>query len=186
MTAEAEYCLRGSMEEPLEEEQQEELGEIDLELLSPCARDVLDIAETEARKFGDAFVGTDHVLIGLSRVQRGAAHRVLQALELPHDQLLETMRFIRGDIREPIELNGELAYSPRLMRVLAAAGKDAANRNCANVGTINLLSGLLRERQGLAVFLLHSPGVGLERAGNAIAQAHREGWTDEGGEGVGR
>jgi ATP-dependent Clp protease ATP-binding subunit ClpC len=166
------------MDELLEEELQEESIEVDLDRLTPCARAALDRGAGCARAFGDPFVGTDHVLIGLAQVENGAAWRVLASLNASADDLNARMLFIRGGQREPVEDGVEQALSPRLLRVLELAAKDASKRNHAEIGTLHVLSGLLRERTGLAAFLLESPGVGHGRAGSAINLAHREGWLD--------
>lgn len=167
------------MEELFEEEPQDEPIEVDLDRLTPCAREAFEIAEAFAREFGDAFVGTDHVLVGLARIDAGAACRVLNELEITAEKLSVTLRFIRGAAKEPYQGDLEQSFSPRLVRVLELAAKDAAKRNHAEIGTLHLLSGLLRERTGLAAFLLEAPGVGHGRAGSAITLAHREGWHDE-------
>lgn len=168
------------MDDQFEEEPQEEQPvAVDLSRLSSCAREALARAAEEARRFGDPYVGTDHVLLALTAIEAAAARRVFAELEVDGERLTARMTFIRG--RSPsADANGEIemGYSPRLQRVLAAAAKDAGKRGHAEIGTLHLLAGLLREKEGLAVFLLESPGVGLERAGGAIARAHREGLTD--------
>ena len=127
----------------------------------------------------DPFVGTDHLLVGLFTVSTGAASRVLTKLGVDVEFVTANMRFIRGGESAAAELDTERARSPRLVRVLEAAAKDAAKRNHAELGTLHLLSGLLRMREGLAVFLLEAPGLGLGKIGVAISTAHREGWKDE-------
>ncbi len=167
------------MDELLDEELQEELVEVDLDRLTPCARAAFDAAAAHARELGDAFIGTDHVLLGLALIEAGAASRVLTALKASAERLTSTMHFIRGGGQTSLEGEVEQAYSPRLVRVLELAAKDAAKRNHSEIGTLHVLAGLLRERTGLAAFLLESPGVGHGRAGSAITLAHREGWHDE-------
>lgn len=179
------------MDEQFDEEIQDEPVAVDLDLarLTSCARLALDRATEEARRLGDPFVGTDHVLLALTSIESAAAKQVLDSLDMSTARLNELMRFIRGGERPASNGDCEYAYSPRLQRVLTAAAKESAKRSHGEIGTLHLLSGLLREKEGLAVFLLESPGVGLERAGGAIARAHREGLKDEGigdrGQGLG-
>jgi ATP-dependent Clp protease ATP-binding subunit ClpC len=169
------------MDEQFDDEIQDEpvAVELDLARLTSCARLALDRATEEARRFGDPYVGTDHVLLALASLETAAAKQVLDALEMTTERLNGLIRFIRGGEQTMANGECEYAFSPRLQRVLAAAAKDSAKRSHAEIGTLHLLSGLLREKEGLAVFLLESPGVGLERAGGAIAHAHREGLKDE-------
>lgn len=166
------------MEEPLDEELQDEPITFDLELLTAGARAALDIARSQAHAMGDPFIGTDHVLLGLACSNAGAAYRVLSTLQLSPDLLRDKMTFIRGGEPKPIENGSDPGFSPRLLRVMAFAAKEAAKRNQSEIGTLHVLSGLLREREGIAILLLESPGAGLGRTGSAIAAAHREGWSD--------
>lgn len=168
------------MDEAFEEELQDEPVAVDLDLarLTSCARLALDRATDEARRLGDPFVGTDHVLLALASLDTAAAKQVLDALEMTTERLLGLIRFIRGGEAPAANGGSDYAFSPRLQRVLAAAAKDSVKRSHTEIGTLHLLSGMLREKEGLAVFLLESPGVGLERAGGAIARAHRDGLKD--------
>ncbi len=167
------------MDELLEEELQDEPVAVDLDRLSGCAQATLHAARRHAEGLGDPFVGTDHLLIGLASVECGAAHQILRSLNVDSERVLTTMRFIRGVDQPNGDAPPELAFSPRLVRVLESAAKDAAKRNHTELGTLHLLSGILREREGLAVFLLESPGIGLGKAGTSIAAAHHAGLTDE-------
>jgi ATP-dependent Clp protease ATP-binding subunit ClpA len=168
-----------TMDDQLEDELQDEPIAVDLTQLTPCARQTLDRASDEAQRMGDPYVGTDHVLLAMVSIDTAAAKRVLEILEIDADRLSGTMRFIRGTDNPPSNGGVEYPYSPRLQRVLESAAKDAVKRSHGEIGTLHLLSGMLKERSGLAVFLLESPGVGLEKAGGAIARAHRDGIKDE-------
>jgi ATP-dependent Clp protease ATP-binding subunit ClpC len=166
------------MDEQLDDELQDEPVTVDLARLTNCARMALDRAADEARRLGDPYVGTDHVLLAIASIENAAAKRVMESLEMDSERLMRVIRFIRGTGQDSLNGDSEYAYSPRLQRVLEAAAKDSAKRSHTEIGTLHLLSGLLREKEGLAVFVLESPGVGLERAGGAIARAHRDGLKD--------
>jgi ATP-dependent Clp protease ATP-binding subunit ClpC len=170
------------MDESHDDELIEEPVSFELDQLSACVRTSLDLAKSRAQAMGDTFVGTDHVLLGLALNSTGAAFRVLESLALTADQLQAKIVFIRGGARSPLANGEDPTYSPRLQRVLASAAKDAAKRNHTEIGTLHVLSGIMREREGIATLLLESPGVGLGRTGSAIALAHREGWRDVNGE----
>jgi ATP-dependent Clp protease ATP-binding subunit ClpC len=167
------------MDELLDETPQFDPTDYDLERFTLCARDALSSAEIAARKLGDPFIGTDHLLVGLAMTESGAAYRVLEPVQLTPARLAESMRFIRG-IDPGHTGNGvDGGFSPRLVRVLARATKVATDRGDAEIGTIHILLGLLREREGLSVFLLDSAGLGPKRFDYVIATAQRTGWTDD-------
>jgi ATP-dependent Clp protease ATP-binding subunit ClpC len=149
-----------------------------LDRMSSCAANALALARDEARLLAHPYVGTEHLLIGLAREQRGVAAQVLASLDLSAERLRESIVFIggRGEVEPP---PGEPTPTPRLQRILEAAEKEAARRQQTQVGTIHLLLALVREREGIAVMLLEVPGVALERIGGAMMRALREGATDE-------
>ena len=149
-----------------------------LDRMSSCAANALALAREEARLLAHPYVGTEHLLIGLAREERGAAARVLASLELTAERIRESVVFIvgRGEGDPSIE---EPAPTPRLERILEAAEKEASRRQQSQVGTLHLLFALVRERSGIAVMLLEVPGVALERIGGAMMRAIREGATDD-------
>jgi ATP-dependent Clp protease ATP-binding subunit ClpC len=149
-----------------------------LDRMSSCAANALALAREEARVLAHPYIGTEHLLIGLAREERGVAARVLASLDLSAEQLRDAIVFIagRGEVPPPTD---EPAPTPRLERVLETAEKEASRRQQAQVGTIHLLLALVREREGIAVMLLEVPGVALERIGGAMMRAIREGATDE-------
>jgi ATP-dependent Clp protease ATP-binding subunit ClpC len=166
------------MDDQPEEAPEQEFVAFDLERLSSCAREALAAAKIEARKLGDRFVCTEHVLLGLSQTESGAAYQVLQAIRLTSDRVADTMRFIRGRQSEQSDNDADQGFSPRLHRVLALASKEAADRGDREVGTIHVLLGLLRVREGLPAFLLESAGLGPKRVDFMIDRAYGSRWED--------
>jgi ATP-dependent Clp protease ATP-binding subunit ClpC len=169
------------MEDQLEEAPEQELVAFDLERLSSCARDALAAARTEARNLGDRFIGTEHLLLGLSQTKDGAAYQVLQSIRLTSDRLADSMRFIRGGRLEQPNNEADQGFSPRLQRVFALASKEAVDRGDREVGTVHILLGLLRVREGLSAFVLESAGLGPKRVDYMIDRAHGSSWDDQDG-----
>jgi ATP-dependent Clp protease ATP-binding subunit ClpC len=142
-----------------------------------CAERCLARAEEEAIALGDDFVGSDHLLIALAEDSGGAASRVLIDLGNDADVLRSKLVFIRGT-RQTGPVGLPLPRSSRLDHVVQMAGVEASLKDARSIGTLHLLMALLKERKGVGIFLLESPGVGLERAGGALARAFREGAVD--------
>ncbi len=62
------------------------------------ARVVLDQAISTAHEFGDGYVGTQHLLLGLIREKQGVAARAMTAAGLTEPALLrETVRLLQGE-----------------------------------------------------------------------------------------
>ncbi len=82
--------LRSDLEERMEvgaiEETSRELS------FTPDATQVLQLAYAEARHLGDAHIGTEHLLLGLLRLGKGPAYRMLQRYGLELRQMRQMIR----------------------------------------------------------------------------------------------
>ena len=57
---------------------------------------VLDHAEKEAKKLGDEYVSTEHLLLGLADVKGAETAALLKAQRVTHEGLLEALQAVRG------------------------------------------------------------------------------------------
>ncbi len=95
---------------------------------TPDATQALQLAYAEARHLGDAHIGTEHLLLGLLRLGKGPAYRILQRYGLELRQLRHLIREFGGD---QAERGGEgrksktpsLDHFSRDLTQLARAGK---------------------------------------------------------------
>jgi predicted dehydrogenase len=134
---------------------------------TPRAQQVLAFARKEADRFYHNFVGTQHLLLGLIRLDNGVAVNVLRKMGVN----LETAR---AEVQKQVgagpeqTLIGNIPYTPRVKNVLALAAKEATGFNHTYVGTEHLLLGLLREGDGVAARVLTSLGVNFEQTRQEI------------------
>ena len=124
---------------------------------SEPARAVMATAQDEARELRHQYLGTEHVLLALSR-DGGIAGTALGDLDV-------TSAVVRQQIEEIIGLGrssaiAELGVTPRTKRTLETARKEARRlgHRCANPE--HLLLALSRQRDGVAVEILRDLGVG--------------------------
>jgi len=129
---------------------------------TPRAHQVLALARQEAGRLNHNFVGTEHLLLGLIRFGKGVAVNVLAKMGLD----LETVRL---EVEKQVgtgpdrKMNGNIPYTPRVMKVLALAAKEASALNHTYVGTEHILLGLLLEGDGVAARVLKDLGVDIEK-----------------------
>jgi len=114
---------------------------------SPRAHQVLDLARTEARRFNHNFVGTEHVLLGLIKLEEGTAVAVLRKMGLEFETVRREIETQVGAGPEQ-SFSGSIPYTPRVKKVLAMAGKEAKALNLTYVGTERILLGLRGEGNG--------------------------------------
>ena len=126
------------------------------------ARKVVFYAQEEAQKFGEGYVSTEHLLLGLVRESDSVAARVLEKLGVSLNRIRAEVekQLPRGDARP----NQDMTLTPRAKRVIDLAYDEARNLNNNYIGTEHLLLGLIREGDGLAGRVLAKLGVELEKA----------------------
>lgn len=126
------------------------------------ARKVVFYAQEEAQKFGEGYVSTEHLLLGLVRESDSVAARVLERLGVSLSRIRQEVekQLPRGDAR-PTQ---DMTLTPRAKRVIDLAYDEARNLNNNYIGTEHLLLGLIREGDGLAGRVLAKLGVELDKA----------------------
>ncbi|MBS1707247.1 MAG: ATP-dependent Clp protease ATP-binding subunit [Armatimonadetes bacterium] len=126
------------------------------------ARKVVFYAQEEAQKFGEGYVSTEHLLLGLVRETDSVAARVLERLGVSLSRIRSEVekQLPRGEARQ----SQDMTLTPRAKRVIDLAYDEARNLNNNYIGTEHLLLGLIREGDGLAGRVLAKLGVELERA----------------------
>ena len=140
------------------------------------ARKVVFYAQEEAQKFGEGYVSTEHLLLGLVREPESVSSRVLEKLGVSLNRVrVEVEKHLpRGDARP----SQDMTLTPRAKRVIDLSYDEARRLNNNYIGTEHLLLGLVREGDGLAGRVLARLGVDLERARRevmALQDAEAEG-----------
>lgn len=131
--------------------------------LTPRAQQMLQLARKEAERFNHAYVGTEHLLLGLIALGEGVAVSVLERLGVNLDSLRLEVEKAVGQGPETKTV-GALPMTPRAKKVLALAGSEARSLSHSYVGTEHILLGLLREEEGVAARVLKNMSVDIERA----------------------
>ncbi|MBU6408979.1 MAG: ATP-dependent Clp protease ATP-binding subunit [Verrucomicrobia bacterium] len=145
---------------------------------TPRAQQVLALARKEADRFNHAFLGTEHLLLGLIKLGQGVAVNVLQKMGLD----LETVRMAvekKTGTGPDQKMVGNIPYTPRVKKVLALAAKEAKALNHTYVGTEHLLLGLLREGDGIAAQVLRDLDVDIEQTRQEILKELDPNFTGE-------
>ena len=134
-----------------------------LDEFEPTARQTLTLAPEEARHFNHTFVGTEHLLLGLTRSDSRTVPNVLQKLGVSMDALsVEIERLVPVG---PVGIaTGQIPYTPRARRALQLSSDEARKLNQPRVRPEHIFLGLLREGSGVAALVLKNLGVQLDAA----------------------
>jgi ATP-dependent Clp protease ATP-binding subunit ClpC len=121
------------------------------------ARNVLALAQEEARALQQTNVGTEHLLLGLLREKEGLAAQALDNLKVTYDEVLAQVKTIVTASVEPP--TGHLAFTPRVKRVLEFALRETMQLGQSYISTEHLLLGIVREGNGQAIQALSQMGI---------------------------
>jgi ATP-dependent Clp protease ATP-binding subunit ClpA len=117
------------------------------------ARQVVVLAQEEARAANLGYIGTEHVLLGLLREEEGVAAKVLNDLGVTADKVRASAerRYMGGD--EP-RADGKLPFTPRAKKVLEMSLREALSLGHNYIGTEHILLGLVRDEGNIALEIL--------------------------------
>lgn len=135
------------------------------------ARNVLALAQDEATRLNHAYIGTEHLLLGLIHEGEGVAARVLRDLgvELEAARSAVEQHVASGDdcAQKP---RGEIGLTPRTKKVLELALEEARLLGHDYVGTEHVLLGLMREGEGVGARVLKEFGAELKTVRTRVAE----------------
>ncbi len=132
------------------------------------ARRVLVLAQEEARDLNHAFIGTEHILLGLIREGEGVAAKALDALGVTFDVVREKVEEAIGANTNPSP--GSPPFTPRAKKVLELSLREALQLGHSYIGTEHMLLGLVREGDGVAAQVLNDLGADMARVRTQVIQ----------------
>jgi ATP-dependent Clp protease ATP-binding subunit ClpC len=123
------------------------------------ARKVMQFANQEAQRYGQQYISTEHILLGLMKVGAGVAANVLKNLDID-------LRKIRLEVEKIVQVGhdvmlGGLPQTPRAKKVVEYSIEEARSLRHNYVGTEHLLLGLLRDEDTVASQILMNLGLKL-------------------------
>jgi ATP-dependent Clp protease ATP-binding subunit ClpC len=130
------------------------------------ARQVVVLAQDEARSLKHNYIGTEHILLGLLREEEGLAARVLESLDITVEEVRAQIARIVGQGDEVT--TGQIPFTPRAKKVLELALREALSLGHNYIGTEHILLGLVRENEGVAARILLDFDADAEKIRNEI------------------
>jgi ATP-dependent Clp protease ATP-binding subunit ClpA len=130
------------------------------------ARQVVVLAQEEARALKHNYIGTEHILLGLLREEEGLAARVLESLHIRVEEVRAQVVRIVGQADELT--TGQAPFTPRAKKVLELALREALSLGHNFIGTEHILLGLVRENEGVAARILVDFDADAEKIRNEV------------------
>lgn len=126
------------------------------------AKMALTLAERAARNLKQSYVGTEHILFGLLRENTGVAATVLMENGVELQQLKDLIKDLIAP-ESTVMLAERDGYSPRAEKVLEEAHRQAERFHSDKTGTEHILLALLKEGENVAVRLLNTMGISIQK-----------------------
>ncbi len=122
------------------------------------AENVIKKANEMAREWGHGYVGTEHILYGLSTEGNSVAYNVLKDNGIESEKILEAIKRIKG-IDTPV--NSVRGLTPRVKRIVELSFLEAKRLGHSYIGTEHILMAILRDGESVAARII------AELSGNA-------------------
>jgi ATP-dependent Clp protease ATP-binding subunit ClpC len=130
------------------------------------ARQVVVLAQEEARALGHAAIGSEHILLGLLREEEGLASRVLGSLGVELEATRQQVARLAP--RGEHGATGQIPFTPGATKVLELSLREALALGHNYIGTEHVLLGVVRDKDGTAARVLLEGGLEAETVRSAL------------------
>ena len=134
---------------------------------------VLKISEKLARDLSQSYIGSEHLLFGLLKEDKGIAHKILISTGLSEDILLFKIKELYGSPGG--QFSGKVSFTPRTKQVIEMSFIEAKEMGHNYIGTEHLLLALLIQDDSVAGRILTSLKIDTEKMKNEIFEMVQSG-----------
>lgn len=142
-------------------------------LLEPFAEDgrqAVALAQDEARELGHQYLGTEHLLLGVLRIEEGRGARALASLGIDREAVVAAV--VEDIGRGSSSVEGTIPFTPRSKKALELALRESLAARSGSVDSGHVLLGVARVEDGVAARILERLGASLGTLRPALIQ-HR-------------
>ncbi len=129
--------------------------------LTQRAKSAINLAGNGAMEMGHNYIGTEHLLLGLTREGGGIAAKILAENGVTSKKIEEKIDFFVG-LDLPLN-NSSINFTPRSKSVLTQSYSEARKLGHNYIGTEHILIALLRESGSLALRILLDLNVNIQK-----------------------
>lgn len=142
------------------------------ERFTDLAKKTLTLAQEEAERSRHTYIGTEHLLLGLMRVESGTAYRILSEAGIEIAKVRETIEAVLG--RSEQTGGRQIVPTSRVKRVIELAFEQSRQLNRSHVGTGEMLLALLVGGEGVGARVLKDLGLTVDDVRERVAVAPEE------------
>ena len=141
------------------------------------ARVAIQNAHDIACELGHAYIGSEHLLLGILTEGTGVGAKILENAGAKKEVLIKRIEEIMG-VNMPLNKNTELALTPRSKRILEIAAMEARNMGHNYIGTEHILIGIIKDGDGVGANVLASAGVDFNNIYNDIISSTEQSYSE--------
>lgn len=130
--------------------------------LTTQAESALEYAKQAAMEFGQTFVGSEHILVGLIRVSESLASKILAENGVNEDNITE-MILDKTSPEYDMSVTEVFRFTPKAQKILEKSTSQAIRLKSATIGSEHILMSVLRESESVAVRLLETLGISIQK-----------------------
>ncbi|MBC7194496.1 MAG: ATP-dependent Clp protease ATP-binding subunit [Caldisericia bacterium] len=144
--------------------------------LTDNSRQVFYLAQEEAQRLNNNYIGTEHLLLGLIRLENSLAAKALSRFNLDYSILASKIRDMVSGLstEEDYYSSKRIILTPRVKRILELSKMIAQEIGEYYVDTEHILLGMIEEGEGMAIKVLEELGVEPERLKEEIYELIEE------------
>ena len=133
----------------------------------------MGLARAQSQRLNHPYIGTEHLLLGIVQEGGCVAATILRKLDVDLKTIQREVEKLIKPGPSPITM-GQIPFTRGGVEVLELASEEASSRLENDIGTEDLLLGLIRERKGTAAKVLTNLGVTLEAVRKGIPGSRRQ------------
>lgn len=127
------------------------------------ANQVIKEAKKIAKSLKHEYVGSEHLLVGLLKEDRGVAGRILEENGVDYDKVYRLITRLISQSGVAVAESADVIFSKRCEEILESGGKEAKRLKSKEIGTEHILIAMLKASDCMAVKLLNTLGINVQK-----------------------
>ena len=144
---------------------------------SEGAAQVFVTAQDEARNLGHPYVGTEHLLLAVLKIDSGIISNVLKQHSVDYDRVSrEVTAMVGTNVHQSVV--GAPQMTPRARRVIELANDESKMLGQEKIDVEHIMLGIVREGEGIAAHILKHFGINLSQMRKEVIESLTGDWED--------
>ena len=124
--------------------------------LTERAQRAILVAQEEAHVLNNDYLGTEHLLLGLVKIEEGIAYKAITSMDIDPNEIVKRVEsFVKENKQNTGQTSREeVILTPKAKRVLELAEREAINLGDSYISTEHILLAIIHEGGGVAIKIL--------------------------------